>query len=228
MQKGQFLHALPELRRGHALGSRNPHWPYPSAQWVRNAERLAELETRLPRLLKGQEQPVDAAERLTLAFFCQEHKQLYAAAARWYAGAFTTDPQLLAGPPTVQRYKAACAAALAGCGQGQDAVGLKAKERARLRGQALEWLRADLEAWRRLLEKEPAKARPVIAQQMQHWLGNLDFTGVRGPHALSRLPEVERQAWQQLWADVADTLARAHRTTAPEKHAENKQQLSER
>jgi hypothetical protein len=31
----------------------------------------------------------------------------------------------------------------------------------------------------------------------------------RGPEALARLPEAERQEWQKLWADVADTLARA-------------------
>jgi hypothetical protein len=32
---------------------------------------------------------------------------------------------------------------------------------------------------------------------------------VRGSEALARLPEPERQAWQKLWADVADALSQA-------------------
>src|SRR5204863_115768 len=41
MQQGQFQQAVEEFRLGHEYGSRNPHWPYPSVQWLRNAERLA-------------------------------------------------------------------------------------------------------------------------------------------------------------------------------------------
>jgi hypothetical protein len=32
---------------------------------------------------------------------------------------------------------------------------------------------------------------------------------VRDPEALERLPEAERQAWQQLWADVDALLKKA-------------------
>src|SRR5206468_10853885 len=49
------------------------------------------------------------------------------------------------------RYNAACSAALAGCGQGNDVSGLDEKALARLRQQAMVWLRADLAAW----EKQP-------------------------------------------------------------------------
>jgi hypothetical protein len=102
----------------------------------------------------------------------------------------------------------ACAAALADFGQ--DANRLCDKERARLRKQALDWLRADLAAWRCLLEKGPAQNRPAIAQQLAHWLEDTDLSGVRGP-------EAERGDWQRLWADVAATLARAQAKPAPEK-----------
>src|SRR5262249_13062402 len=98
------------------------------------------------------------------------------------------------------RYNAACAAALAGCGQGNDAAKLDDKERSRLRKQALEWLRADLAAWGKLLEKEP-KAHPVVQQTMQYSLADKDFTGVRGD-ALATLPETERQEWHKLWQEV--------------------------
>jgi hypothetical protein len=47
---------------------------------------------------------------------------------------------------------------------------------------------------------------------MQHWQGDADLTGVRGPEALSHLPEAERQEWQKLWEDVAALRRRARAT----------------
>jgi serine/threonine-protein kinase len=204
LMKGRFADAVSCFRRGHELGSRDPHWPHPSAQWLRNAECLAGLNDRLPALLQGQERPKDTGERLALAQLCQDHKKLFAAAARCYGEAFADQPPLAEDLTSGHRYNAACAAALAGCGQGKDAAGLDEKERARLRRQALDWLRADLGAWRRLLEKEPDKARPAVATTTQHWLKDDDFAGVRGEAALGKLPEAERHAWRKLWADVAE------------------------
>jgi hypothetical protein len=120
-------------------------------------------------------------------------------------------------PVAGRRYNAACAAALAGCGQGKDAGTLNGEQRARLRRQALDWLQADLEAWRRRLDGEPDKFRPVVTEQMRHWLDDADFAGVRGPQALAKLPEVERRDWQKLWSDIADMLNRAEEKPAPKK-----------
>jgi hypothetical protein len=156
------------------------------------------------------------------------HQQRYAAAARWYDEVFTADPDVLTGPPTNDRYHAACAAARAGCGQGRDAADLDEETRAGFRRQAFGWLRADLEARRRLLALEPENARQTVANDMQDWLADPDFAGVRGPEALARLSEPERQAWQMLWAKVADTLARAERTTSPEQRAGSTIPLPER
>jgi hypothetical protein len=44
---------------------------------------------------------------------------------------------------------------------------------------------------------------------MQERLRDPEFGGVRGAEALAKLPEAERQQWQKLWADVAETLRRA-------------------
>jgi hypothetical protein len=116
-----------------------------------------------------------------------------------------------------RRYDCASAAALAGCGRGLDADKIDASVRGRVRRQALDWLRADGSAWDRLLENEPDKVRQVIVQNLQHWLEDRDLAGVRGPQALSMLPESERRPWQTLWDDVADTLAWAQRKPPPEK-----------
>jgi hypothetical protein len=76
------------------------------------------------------------------------------------------------------------------------------KERARLRQQALTWLRADLTSWGKLLEKEPEKARAVVEKTMQHWQHDADFAGICDKDALEKLPADEAKEWRKLWADV--------------------------
>ena len=76
---------------------------------------------------------------------------------------------------------------------------------ARLRRQALEWLRADLAAWGRRLEKDPKQTRLPIQQELRRWQEDIDFAGVRGD-GVAMLPEAERPAWRQLWADVEQIL----------------------
>jgi serine/threonine protein kinase/tetratricopeptide (TPR) repeat protein len=216
MSKGEFREAVEELRLGHQLGSRNPRWPYPSAQWLRKAERLADLDARLPDLLKGQERPKDAAECLVLAELCWQHKGLFAAAARWYGEAFAAEPKLADDPHTLRRYNAACTAIKAACGEGKDAAAFDDQERARLRRQALAWLQADLAGWCRLLEENPDQARAGVQGAMQWRQQDTDLAGVRSA-ALAKLPEGERQPWQQLWQDIDDLLKRAQGKPVPPK-----------
>jgi hypothetical protein len=179
--------------------------------------------------------PGTALPPRTEGFYCEsvldyvwmvvaDHQQ-YAAFARYYAEVFPAEPHFLADPHSRHRYYAACAAARAGCGRGRDAADLDEQSRDGFRRQALGWLRTALEARQRLLEQEPEPemSRPIVngivAGSLRHWLRDPHFDGVRGPEALARLPAAERTAWQKLWADVADMLARAEGTTAPGKQA---------
>jgi tetratricopeptide (TPR) repeat protein len=182
-------------------------------------EALAQRDAlaKLPAILSGKVKAVNTAECLMLAMLCQEDKQWHAASVRFYSEVFTEEPKLADDLDAQHRYNAACAAALAGCGQGKDADKLDVKERARLRQQALDWLRDDLKAYRLVMEKSAGKAGPEIAQRMQHWLQDTDFAGVRGDKALDKLPEPERAAWRKLWADVAEMLAKAQGKTHTEK-----------
>jgi tetratricopeptide (TPR) repeat protein len=210
METEQFAEAVEELRIGHQLGSRKPGWPYPSQQWLRKAETLAQL----PALLKGEAKPAGIAERLLLADFCLRHKRACATAARWYGEAFAAEPELLANPSLGHRFNAACAAALAGIGEANDRRGIKEEERAAWRKQALAWLRDDLKVWGKLLED--AGSAVVVRQHLEGWLKAGDLSGVRG-EALAKLPESERQPWCDLWADVDKTLATARQQTTPER-----------
>ena len=76
------------------------------------------------------------------------------------------------------RYNAACAATLAGTGRGRDAP--PPEGRAALRRQALEWLRADLTAYRRGFD--PAWPRAAVERVLDHWLTDPDLTLVYLPH----------------------------------------------
>ncbi|MGO9463424.1 MAG: tetratricopeptide repeat protein [Isosphaeraceae bacterium] len=220
VKKGQFREAVEELRRGHELGSRNQRWPYPSAKWLRQAEGLADLDARLPEILNGKVQPKDAPERLALARVCQQpFKALFAASARFYAEAFAEQAPLADDLNAGHRYNAACVAARAGCGQGKDADKLDTKQRAGLRKQALDWLRADAKAYRQMLDKSAEKAGTEIAQRMQQWLQDTDFSGVRGPEALGRLPEAERGDWHKLWEEVAALRQGAAKPAQPASRA---------
>jgi serine/threonine-protein kinase len=213
-QQGAFRLALEALRRGHELGqARGLRWRNPSAQWVRQCERMVDLDERLPELLAGKVLPASAVERVELAQVCG-FKRLNGAACRFYEEAFAVQPGLAAA----HRYNAARAAAQAGCGQGKDTDKLDDRERASLRRQALGWLRADLEARGRLPDREPDRTRSAatVARVLDRWVTDPDFVGVREPEQLAKLPEAERPAWQKLWAEVADTLARARHETKPE------------
>src|SRR5262249_8642897 len=127
-------------------------------------------------------------------------------AARLYAAAFNADPKLAGSPASARRYSAARAAALAADEKGGDAAKLDAKDRSRLRQQALDWLRDDFKIWAKLLDGDNAKARAAAQKTLQQWQRDPDLAGVRDAKALARLPEDERAAWRELWDEVAKLL----------------------
>jgi serine/threonine protein kinase/Flp pilus assembly protein TadD len=201
---GDFGHALAALKQGDALGRGRKDWPYPSAQWIKECRRLGELETRLPAILRGEEAPADAIERIAYARISY-YKKHYAASARLWADAFVADPKLAADYESGCRHNAACAAALAGCGQDADAGQLDDKERTRWRKQALEWLRAELTDLAKRLEGCEPGDRRHVRRSLRTWQCDQDLYGLRDMSARAELPAKEQQAIRQFWEDV-DTL----------------------
>jgi serine/threonine-protein kinase len=204
---GRFAEARDATRR--CLDLLPPRHPLRAlgTQQLQRCERMLALEARLPAVLRGKEKPA-AAEGLELAGLCRATKR-YAAAARLYAAAFAAEAKLTDNPRAGHRYNAACAAALAAAGRGEDAMNLADEERTRLRQQVLDWLRADLTAWTKVLDKGPPQARQVVAQTLQHWQKDADLAGLRDKAALDKLPAAERDAWRRLWADVGALIQRA-------------------
>ena len=163
-QKGKLDEAVAEFRKAIAL---DPKFATARTNLAR-AERMAAVQDKLPAFQNGSYKPASNVERLALAGWCQI-KKLHHTATHQYAAAFADEPKLAYDHGAAHRYNAACHAALAGCGQGKDAADLPEKERSRLRQQALDWLRADLDAWGKLLKKEPDKASPIVLKTMRHW-----------------------------------------------------------
>jgi tetratricopeptide (TPR) repeat protein len=207
-RQGRFAESLAAFKRGHELGTKRPGWPYPSGAWVRQAEKRATMESRLPAFLQGQFQPRGTTELLGLADVCGP-KKLHAAATRLYAEAFAADPKLADDLKADHRYNAACYAALAAAGQGEDAAKLDDKEKTRLRKQALDWLRADLAMRSKQLHGSKPADRAAVQQALRHWQQDSDLVGIRDAAALAKLPGAERAVCEQLWADVAALLKEA-------------------
>ena len=170
-----------------------------------NAERLAGAQQNLPSLLKGVFKPTTSEERLGLIELCTI-KKLYRTSAGLYADAFATDPKLADDLQGFYRYSAACDAALAAAGQGEDAPKLDETEKARLRKQALDWLRADLAARIKQVEGGSAADFGKLLRHLKHSQKDSDLAGIRDATALAKLPADERAACEKLWSDVASLL----------------------
>jgi serine/threonine-protein kinase len=211
-QQGRFTEALTELERGHALGSKRANWRYPSGEWVRQARRLVELESRLPEILHGKGRPANTDETLALADLCSG-KHLHAVSARFWQEAFQAQPALAEDKKARNRYNAACAAALAGAGQGKDEPKLDEVTKARWRKQALEWLRADLASWTKSVETASPQAKALVIQALQHWKTNPDLSGLRDEPALAKLPADEQKACRAFWSEVDALLKKAKPTS---------------
>lgn len=209
--QGHYAEALPEMKRGQELGKGKPGFvDHPLPQWIREVEVMADLEAKLPSLLRGESKLTTTEERLACALLCTR-KRHYAGAARFYREALESDPHCVDALHS-HRYNAACAAAQAGSGQGADATELSEREAANLRREALEWLKSELGGWEEQLRKDPEKAQTAVGKTLRHWQKDSDFSGVRGA-GLENLPEAERTDWQNLWAEVEKLLAALERTS---------------
>jgi serine/threonine-protein kinase len=197
MELARFHEAAASLKKGADLLSEGTPKREEARQLQQQCRRLAVLNDRLPMILKGTEKPANSSEQTEFAQLCC-FKKLYAAGARLYADAFAMMPQLAEELRAGYRYNAACAAALAAAGAGPDGARLGGSERARLRRQALAWLRADL-----ALRTRQQRGGQSLGGALTIWQTEAALSGVRDRAALATLPADERESWQRLWADVA-------------------------
>ena len=202
--KGQLDEAIACYKKAIEL---DPKFAAAQTQ-LASAEQTAAARDKLTAFLDGSYTPTSNEERLGLIEWCQI-KKLNHTAAGLYAAAFAADPKLADDLKAGHRYNAACYAALAAAGQGEDVAKLDDKERTRLRQQALDWLSADLALRTKQLESGQPADRAEVQQTMSHWQQDTDLAGIRDAAALVKLPADEQKAFTQLWADVAALLKKA-------------------
>jgi superkiller protein 3 len=207
--KGQVDEAIARFRKAIELDPMSGS----ARTALANAERMATARDKLPAFQDGSYTPASNGERLGLAGWCRIRK-LHRTATRLYAEAFAADPMLADDVAAGHRCDATSSAALAAAGKGDEAAVLDDPERARLRKQALDWLRADLARWTELLEPGPPALRAAARKALKHWQHDRDLVGIRDPKALAQLPEAERKECEALWAEVQALIDRAQKTAA--------------
>jgi tetratricopeptide (TPR) repeat protein len=169
---------------------------------LRQSERWLQLDKRLPAILAGKEQPGSPTERLEFAALCRIYKRWYLTATRFSDHAFAAEPKLADDLGAEDRYNAACTAALAAACQGEDARGIGVEEWAWLQQHALDWLRADLTAYAKLVAKGDKESRQFVQQSLVQWQEDANLIAVRDKEWLDAMPAPDRERWRKLWADV--------------------------
>jgi serine/threonine-protein kinase len=181
-------------------------------QWLwhvlrREAEALIFPSTAA--FFEGKYEPRDNTERLALVGPCR-FKNRTVAAARLYAEAFAADATLAGrvGKDDARfshRTNGARAAALAGCGHGEDAADLSEAERTKWRTQARQWLWAELVAWGNALDRDPEVDREDVRRKLTQLRADSELAGLRDPTGLEKLSAAERKDCIELW-DQVDVL----------------------
>ena len=193
--------------------------PEEAAKWRKELEarkaadpKVTALNERLAKVLNG-EAPKDNAERLTLAQHAFNEK-LYSASAQLWTEAMKADPKLARDRTTDHRYKAARSALLAAAGTGKDNPAPDEAVKAKFRKQALDWLKAELSAWKREAMIIEPGTKERVSTTLANWKQDADLASIRDTRELAKLPEGEQKEWQSLWAD-ADALLKRTQGTKP-------------
>lgn len=173
---------------------------------LEDTKRVMALEERLPGIIATE--GGSNAERLELAAAIQRWKARHLDAVRLYQQVFATDPATAEALDRGYRYDAACSAALAGTGVEIGANRLSDDDRKGLRGQALDWLTADLAARARQFEAQPLQA-VQFKDGLRYWQRDIDLAPVREPELLSKLPDDERTAWMNFWNALTEHIKKA-------------------
>jgi tRNA A-37 threonylcarbamoyl transferase component Bud32 len=207
LEKGKYALALSYYKTAQqVLDPADKQTAQQLTSLIRDGERILQVEQKLPAVLRGDVKPADAKEQILLARICNEPKHLYVTAARFYKSAFAAEPALAEKLFQMNRYNAACAAALAGSGSGDEAARLDAETRAHWRKQALVWLRADLSFLTEAARNGQPNTVAAVHQVLEHWRTDSDLAGIRDSTALDQLPAEEKASLQQLWNDVDQLL----------------------
>ncbi len=196
LEMGELEEAIAQFRGAVAANPENAA----AKNQLTATSALTAIRDKIPGYLSGEYTPANNDERIAIARWSRLQKQ-YRTATRAYSEAFASDPGLADTTRTVHRYNAACCAALAATGKGEDSDQFDDAERTRLRTLARTWLRADLDQLAKLLDSNHPADRTDAYRKLEVWKEDPDLAGIRDPEALAKLTSDEQQAFAKLWVD---------------------------
>ena len=164
-------------------------------------------------MLRGVDKPADAAECAAFARLAS-FKHHHATAARLWRQAFSTDPAMADDFPSQRRFRAACAAAMAGGPDDRDRSTLDETSRRDWLRQAGEWLAAELRAYDRMRTVGTLPDRAAIVRRLGRWQVAPALAGLRDASDPAGTKDAQRNSQQNLWLDVAGLKERILRTGA--------------
>src|SRR5262249_10862489 len=129
-------------------------------QQLTRCEQLLAVEARVNAYLDKGQAPGQPKELLDLIDLCTQYKHYHATAADLTLLLFTAHRALADDLGRGRRFQAARAAALAAAGKSREPGKLSDEAQARHRAQALTWLRADLQQWRKRFAARDLKVLP--------------------------------------------------------------------
>ncbi|MFO0880238.1 MAG: tetratricopeptide repeat protein [Gemmataceae bacterium] len=198
-QQGDFEQARTHIRRGHELGSAREKWPYPSARWLADVDRLVEIEGRLDQILASAPFAVPVGDLITAARVCQlrdRHVQSVALFVR----AVEVDSRVASASLPFDREDAGFAAIAAAAGRGKGAESLSAADRHALRRRALTWLTAELNHFRRVAQIPANQTR--VVNRLRLWLRSDRVGLARSSDVRADQFAEEREAWDRLFQAI--------------------------
>jgi hypothetical protein len=225
LDQKQYALAEPLVLSGYeGMKAREARIPPPGPRLIEAADRVVKLYEAWDKKDKASQWRAKF-EHLAGASVAYDQKR-FVVATRLWAEELANDPKLGDDRENEHRYKAARAAVLAAAGQGEDTAELDDAAKAKLRRQALDWLKAELAAWNKVLESDPLQDRPNVGAKLSDWQKDTALASIREAAALAKLPVDEQKRWQALWADV-DSLRAAPLVHARDSSADLAHQLVE-
>jgi tetratricopeptide (TPR) repeat protein len=201
LHKGQFGEARQATLQALKLAPTNHPWRGLAKRHLQQCDKLLALDRKLTAFLDGGDPPAGVENRLALADLCRRYKHYHATAVRLYDKLFAVRPTLADDLAKGLRYQAACSALLAAAGKGLDAKPSDGAEKTKLRIQALEWLRGDLDSFAKQFRAGKAADIALLLERLPVWEKDDALVPVRNPQALNALPSAEQEAWSKLWSD---------------------------
>jgi superkiller protein 3 len=196
---GRFAEAVAAFQLAATLAREGSPVAKSASEELHFCRQMGEWQAKLPRILSGQLQPKDNAERIAVAY-CLMRTQHHEHAASLYRDSFTEDPALANDVARAHRVHAARAALRAATGL--DGEKRLTEQRKAWFTQAVSWLTAHVELLNQNIQHTDADTRAAAMESLITLTWDPAFRSLRDPAFRTALTPDERDACEKLTAAI--------------------------